>query len=71
MEKYLQFTLESHFCAEGLGETEVMCGWEVRRPEAGKEVRKLSHIYCHRPRGCWLGSDDCSWECWEAIEKKG
>ena len=71
MGKLLQFKVESHICGEGVGQTEIICGWETHRPKADKETWKLSQIYCLKPKVCWYGSDDCSWECWEAIEKKG
>ena len=70
MEQILQFKLETHICPEEVGETEILCGWVTHQPATGKEISKLSHIYCHRPRVCWFGSDDCRWECWEALEKK-
>lgn len=70
MERVLQFKLESHICREGIEPTEIICGWLTHRLGTGKELKILSHIYCHKPRVCWFGSDDCSWECWEAIEKK-
>ncbi len=61
------FEPKSMDCPEKRGKTTLLAGWEE---EAEKKSEKhLVYIECKNPRFCWYGSDDCSWGCWDELEK--